>query len=152
MRYPAVKVLSAEECWERLRVAKVGRLAIGGSAHPELFPINYLVDRGTILFRTDPGTKLAASLDRSKATFEADGVEPGTNEAWSVVIKGVLEVVTGAEDIVDALSLPLSPWQYGPKAFHVRVVPEELSGRRFVVVDPAHWISPPAGVHRVSRE
>lgn len=130
----------------------VGRLAFPGETHPELFPVNYLVDRGTILFRTDPGTKLAASMDKLPVTFEVDGYEPGTNEAWSVVVRGSLEPVLETSDIVDAVALPLFPWQNGEKAFFVRIVPQSMSGRQFEVADPSRWVSPFTGVRRASEE
>src|SRR5437870_1732420 len=99
-RNPSIIELSSETCWARLRTMVVGRLAIAADRHPELFPVNYLVDRGTLLFRTDPGTKLAASLDKALVSFEVDGFEPDTNEAWSVVVKGTLEPVLETAQIV----------------------------------------------------
>ncbi|WP_415855365.1 pyridoxamine 5'-phosphate oxidase family protein [Sinomonas sp. G460-2] len=152
MRYPPVTELSTEECWASLRGAVVGRLAVAGPEHPELFPVNYVVDHGTVVFRTDPGAKLAASLDEARVAFEVDGFEPSTNEVWSVVIKGQLEPVLQTAEIVDAVALPLFPWQSGEKAFFVRVVPVALSGRRFVVADPARWISPLTGLRRAREE
>ena len=41
---------------------------------PEIFPINYVVDHGTVVFRTAEGTKLAGAVQRDVA-FEADGYE-----------------------------------------------------------------------------
>ena len=145
MRYPNVKELSGHECWKHLRTMTVGRLALGGDGHPELFPVNYLVDHGTVLFRTDPGSKLAASLEKAKVAFEVDGYEQATNEAWSVVVKGGIGSVLEIPAVVEAVALPLFPWQFGPKAFFVRVVPELVSGRKFIIVDPAHWVSPLTG-------
>ena len=60
MRYPPAHELTHDECWARLRTMVVGRLAIAAEEHPELFPVNYLVDRGTVVFRSDTGTKIAA--------------------------------------------------------------------------------------------
>ena len=88
----------------------------------------------------------------ARVAFEVDGFEPATNEAWSVVIKGGLEPVLQTSDVIDAVALPLFPWQYGHKAFFVRVVPVSLSGRRFVVVDPAHWVSQLMGIRRAATE
>ncbi|WP_422935126.1 pyridoxamine 5'-phosphate oxidase family protein [Sinomonas sp. P47F7] len=149
---PALTELSREACWAHLRTAVLGRLAVAGREHPELFPINYLVDRGTVLFRTDPGTKLAASMDKALVTFEVDGYLPDTHEAWSVVVKGTLEPVLETAEVVDAVALPLFPWQGGAKAFFVRIVPDVLSGRRFAVADPSQWVSPLTGIRRSAEE
>ena len=42
-------------------------------------------------------------------------------------------------DDLDALDLPLFPWHAAPKQRFVRIEPSAISGRRFHVVDPAHW-------------
>lgn len=147
-----VRTLSPEDAWERARTMVVGRLAFSSGERLELFPINYLVDRGTVLFRTAPGTKLAASMGRLKVAFEVDGYEADVREAWSVVIHGVLEPVLNTEEIVDAVALPLFPWQSGEKAFFVRIVPSEITGRQFLVADPGHWASQFMGGPRASGE
>ncbi|GHG51645.1 hypothetical protein GCM10012320_21170 [Sinomonas cellulolyticus] len=147
-----VRNLSPEDAWERARTMVVGRLAFSGGDRLELFPINYLVDRGTVLFRTAPGTKLAASMERLAVAFEVDGYEADTNEAWSVVVHGTLEPVLDTAAIVDAVALPLFPWQSGEKAFFVRIVPSEVTGRQFTVADPSRWVSQFTGAHRASQE
>ncbi len=152
MRYPLVHELSPEECWARLRTSVVGRLAIPGAERLELFPVNFVVDDRTVVFRTDPGTKLTASNQEAAVAFEADGFEPATNEAWSVVLNGILEPAVGASEVGEFLERPLFPWQYGEKAFVVRVIPALVSGRQFVVTDPARWASHLAGLRRAAAE
>ena len=147
-----VRSLSPEDAWERARTMVVGRIAFSSDERLELFPINYLVDRGTVLFRTAPGTKLAASLGRPQVVFEVDGYEPELNEAWSVVVHGALEPVLDTAEIVEAVSLPLFPWQSGEKAFFVRIVPSQITGRQFPVADPSHWVSQFTGVRRAQSE
>lgn len=147
-----VRSLSPEDAWERARTMVVGRIAFSSDERLELFPVNYLVDRGTVLFRTAPGTKLAASLGRLPVVFEVDGYEPETNEAWSVVVHGVLEPVLDTAEIVDAVALPLFPWQSGEKAFFVRIAPDQVTGRQFPVADPSQWVSQFTGVRRASSE
>ena len=85
--------LPANACWALLRSQEVGRLAVSIADRPEIFPVNYVVDHGTVVFRTAEGTKLAGAVQRDVA-FEADGYEPGTGEAWSVVVKGRGEEVS----------------------------------------------------------
>ena len=46
-----VEELAPEDCWDRLRADGVARLAVVVDGAPEIFPINYVVDRGTIVFR-----------------------------------------------------------------------------------------------------
>ncbi len=43
------------------------------------------------------------------------------------------------QDVFEALDLPLFPWHAAPKHRFVRIEPEDVSGRRFHVVDPGIW-------------
>ena len=81
-------ILAEDVCWALLRTAPVGRLAVSVADHPDIFPINFLVDHATIVFRTTEGTKLAATLTSPLIAFEADGYDLEVGEAWSVVVKG----------------------------------------------------------------
>ena len=81
-------VLDTHTCLDLLRRREVGRLAVSITDHPDIFPINYVVDRGTVVFRTAEGTKLAAALLGRGVAFEIDGYDPEAGEAWSVVVKG----------------------------------------------------------------
>ena len=57
-----VTILESDESWSLLRSAEVGRLAVSNLDHPDIFPVNYVVDHGTVVFRTAEGTKLAAAV------------------------------------------------------------------------------------------
>ena len=132
-------VLSTETCLELLRGETVGRLAVSIRDHPDIFPINYTVDRGGIVFRTAEGAKLAASVLGRGVAFEVDGLDLDAGEAWSVVVKGHAVEIEGMYELLDALELPLFPWHASPKHRFVRIEPVEITGRRFQVVDPAVW-------------
>jgi nitroimidazol reductase NimA-like FMN-containing flavoprotein (pyridoxamine 5'-phosphate oxidase superfamily) len=104
------------------------------SDHPDIFPINYVVDRGMIVFRTSEGTKLAAALLGRAVAFEVDGYDRGAGEAWSVVVKGHANEIESMDAYFDALDLPLFPWHAGPKHRFVCIEPIAITGRRFKVV------------------
>jgi hypothetical protein len=133
--------LDGHACWALLRSHEVGRLAVVIADRPEIFPINYVVDHGTVVFRTSEGTKLAGTVQRDVA-FEADGYVPDTGEAWSVVVRGRGEEITRGYDLLDTAGLPLFPWHAAPKQRFVRIVPDEISGRRFRVVGHEAWRTP----------
>ncbi len=133
--------LSANECWALLRGTDIGRLAVVVAGRPEIFPLNFVTDHGTLVFRTGSGTKLAAVSERSLAAFEIDGVDPESATAWSVVVHGRVEPLTSFEPL-DTETLPLHPLQGGPKPHFVRVVADSVSGRRFDTVDAAAWPTP----------
>jgi nitroimidazol reductase NimA-like FMN-containing flavoprotein (pyridoxamine 5'-phosphate oxidase superfamily) len=124
--------LPVDECWELLRQSPVGRLALVVAGHPDIFPINYVVDHGSIVIRTAAGTKLAGSKGRQVA-FEADGYDRSDGTAWSVVLKGRAEPILQASETIAAMSLPLLPWQEGNKPWFLRIVPASVTGRRLHV-------------------
>lgn len=57
-----VENLDSGQCLDLLRQVSVGRLAVWVDDHPDIFPLNYTVDHGTLVFRTGEGTKLAGAL------------------------------------------------------------------------------------------
>ncbi len=128
----ATKVLSPHECWAQLRASVVGRLAVVVGGSPDIFPVNFVVDHGTVVFRTAAGTKLAASRTQDVA-FEVDGYDAETAQAWSVVLKGRASEVWEVDESIRALRLPLFPWQPDRKPRFVRVEATSITGRRFVV-------------------
>jgi uncharacterized protein len=146
-----VDELSESACWELLRTTSVGRLAVWVEDHPDIFPLNYAVDHGTVVFRSRTGTKLSAALPDSAVALEADGYDAEKGEAWSVVIKGTAEEIRG-QDLMDTIDLPLFPWQAGDKPRFIRIIPTMTSGRRFPVTDPSVWRTPLSGVKRASME
>lgn len=135
--------LSEAECWRLLRTHEVGRLAVSISDHPDIFPINYLVDGHGIVFRTGPGTKLAASVLGRGVAFEIDGYDPLAGEAWSVVVKGSARQIEHMIEYFQADELPLFPWHAAPKPDIVRIEPGEVTGRRFHVVERKVIEGPP---------
>src|SRR6266508_4822069 len=147
-----VRVLAPNECWTLLRSAEVGRLAVAISNHPDIFPINFIVDHGSVVFRTAEGTKLAAAVLGAGVAFEVDGYEPASGDAWSVVLKGRAVEVERMQEMFDALDLPLVPWHASPKPRFVRIEPDDVSGRRFHVVDSTALGTPSTGVHRTAPE
>ena len=149
---PGIRKLAQNECWGLLRTASVGRLAVWVQDHPDIFPINYVVDHGTVVFRTASGTKVSAALSDAPVALEVDGYEAQSNEAWSVVIKGRAEGIREIDELMDTLDLPLFPWQTGEKNLFIRIVPTLVTGREFPVADPTVWQTPFSPVRRSPTE
>lgn len=136
----SMDVLSPSRCLELLRTMTVGRIGISvAEGAPEILPINFVIDRGTVVFRTAPGTKLAAALDHRPVTFQADGFLAADGIAWSVMLKGTGALITGQDQLLEAYRLPLFPWQPAPKHNFVRIEPDQITGRQFRPVDPSWW-------------
>lgn len=131
-----MNVLTEAECLNLLQSVQVGRLAVSIANVPDIFPVNYVMDWGNIVFRTAEGTKLAGAVLGKAVAFEVDGYEPAAGEAWSVVVKGQAVEIEKMYELFDAQDLPLFPWHAGHKHRFVRIEPTETTGRRFVI-DPA---------------
>jgi hypothetical protein len=147
-----VEELPEDVCWSLLRTTSIGRLAVWVKDHPDIFPLNYAVDHGTVVFRSSAGTKISASLSDSPVALEADGYDAETATAWSVVIRGNAEEISRGQDLLDTVDLPLFPWQAGDKGRFIRIVPTATSGRRFPIADPSVWLTPLSGAKRASME
>ncbi|WP_323959991.1 pyridoxamine 5'-phosphate oxidase family protein [Arthrobacter sp. JZ12] len=50
--------------------------------------MNLVTDHGTVIFQTRAGSKLKALFGSARVALEADGVNPDSGIAWSVVIRG----------------------------------------------------------------
>ena len=137
-----VDVLDEPECLELLRRSPVGRLAVTTASGPEIFPVNFVVDRGTIVFRTAEGTKLSSVTSAGMVAFEVDGYDASEGSAWSVVAKGEAREVRTMQELFDAANLTLFPWHTAPKPYFVLISPGEITGRRFRVTE--HVDVPPA--------
>ncbi|MEZ5158185.1 MAG: pyridoxamine 5'-phosphate oxidase family protein [Candidatus Nanopelagicales bacterium] len=125
-------VLTDEQCWELLKRNQIGRLAVVVAGRPDIYPVNYLVHEGQVIFKTAEGSKLASVMTHHEVAFEIDGYDEATNEAWSVVVAGMARVLNREADLDLADTLPLFPWNLDPKNHYVAIDADALSGRRFV--------------------
>ncbi len=138
-----VEELPVAECWALLESTAVGRLAVDVAGRPDIFPINFVVDGHTVVFRSGAGTKLAGAILNRHVAFEIDGYLPDERCAWSVVIKGSAREIASMFDRYRAEDLPLYPWVASDKPDFVRIDPSEVTGRRFHVADD---VAPDASV------
>ena len=121
--------MTVRECWELLRSEAYGRLAVIGDDGPEIFPINAVVDHGSVVFRTASGAKLESLQADPRVAFEVDGHDH--ESAWSVMMRGRARIVTSNYEGIDVAGLGVTPWQSGPKPEFVRIEPVVVTGRRF---------------------
>jgi hypothetical protein len=125
----AVTVLSEDECWSFLSSVSLGRLVTIRGGRPEIFPVNFVTQRRTVLFRTAQGTKLYNAVMSDWVAFEAD--DHTAAEGWSVIIQGRAHELLATAEILDAEEAPLLSWPATVKPHYVRVIALEITGRRF---------------------
>ena len=139
MGYEPLEELSESDCWALLRSVGVGRLATPtADGGVDVFPVNHVVDQGSIVFRTALGTKLASAVDATEVAFEADNAALSLDQQasrgddpWSVVAHGKAELIERHTDLFDSFELSVRPWHVSDKPYFVRLVPTSVSGRRF---------------------
>jgi nitroimidazol reductase NimA-like FMN-containing flavoprotein (pyridoxamine 5'-phosphate oxidase superfamily) len=135
MDQPIVEELNQDECLRLLAKQKVGRLAVaepGGAPH--LVPVNYTLLRGSVVFRSAPGTKLRL-LVTEPVTFEVDWSDDIGRTGWSVVVSGLAYEASDRE--IEVEDLRLSSWVERQNSRWVRLVPGSITGRRITRPSPA---------------
>src|ERR1700757_37979 len=95
-----VTILPVHECWDLLAGVTLGRLVTSVDGQPEIFPVNFVVQHRTVLFRTAEGTKLVSAAINNHVLFEAD--EHNVAEGWSVIVKGIARMLRTDEEIAEA--------------------------------------------------
>jgi nitroimidazol reductase NimA-like FMN-containing flavoprotein (pyridoxamine 5'-phosphate oxidase superfamily) len=142
MTHVRIQEIATQECLELLGQRHLGRLAFADTASdmPLITPVNYVLDAGTVMFRTDAGSKLDAAIRGAPVAFEVDGLDERRRIGWSVVVRGHVQEVTDPTELSRLHHAPLLPWAPGAKAHYVRIVAQEVTGRRIGLTElPSNW-------------
>lgn len=127
-----LELLEESEALRLLAHGEIGRVGITMGAMPAIFPVNYRLIEGCIVFRTSPGSKLSAAMSGTVVAFEVDDYHGADRSGWSVLVVGPSEVVHDLDLTFKALEARLEPYADGPRGALVRIVPTFVSGRRIV--------------------
>ena len=147
MQPDRLDTLTVDECLELLASHHFGRVAVDDEEGPAVLPVNYVLDRGSVVFRTDEGTKLEAAARRERIGFEVDHVDEAARSGWSVLVRGKAEEITDPDELERVRRLPLEPFAGGERHRYVRLLSSSISGRRIRVPGdlPEGWFRPAAG-------
>jgi uncharacterized protein len=139
----AAVALGEAECWRHLRSEDLGRIGVILDGQPLVFPVNYGVNKESIVFRTAAGTMLHRAPG-SPACFEIDRYDRGLRDGWSVMAVGRLEEITEADDPHSAAlrGLPVQPLAPGPRPHWIALRVARVSGRQFTSgwIVPGNWL------------
>jgi uncharacterized protein len=114
--------LTRSECWQLLSGPAVGRLGIVVDGAPEVYPVNYVVDGETVVYRADGASRLDVVDAEPAVCFQIDAFDTDRHHGWSVLVKGT------ARRLPDpGAHLPPGP---EPDTHWVRITPNEVSGRK----------------------
>ena len=128
--------LDRSECLRLLETVSVGRLGLLVDGRPEVLPVTYAVDAGTVVFRTAEGTVLNQAAMQIVA-FEADAIDDTTHTGWSVLAQGVAQDVSEAIDTrsEQLRGLSLVSWAPGRRHRWFRLDADRLTGRRLTLTE-----------------
>jgi nitroimidazol reductase NimA-like FMN-containing flavoprotein (pyridoxamine 5'-phosphate oxidase superfamily) len=127
-----LELLDEDESRALLATGDVGRVGITMGGLPAIFPVNYGIVDDCIVFRTAPGSKLAAALRGAVVAFEVDDYDRSDRSGWSVLVLGASEVVHDLDTTFRVLDAAIQPWAGGIRTSIVRIRLELITGRRIV--------------------
>lgn len=121
--------LSERECLQVLAEQKIGRLAVCTTQGPRVFPLNYVLDGSSLVFRTSPYGAIAREAEADTETaFEVDRVDGDTRTGCSVLVVGKLRVIEDPHDLLSLQDNP-QPWAGGSRSLYLRLRWRLISGR-----------------------
>jgi uncharacterized protein len=126
----ALRQMSRDECLKLMASVPVGRIIYTRQALPAVELVNFAVDNGDIIVRTDHSGKLAAATRGAVVAFEADSLDNDRHVGWSVTIVGQSQEVTDPDEVGRLEQIGLRPWAPGERQHFIRIRPGILNGRR----------------------
>jgi nitroimidazol reductase NimA-like FMN-containing flavoprotein (pyridoxamine 5'-phosphate oxidase superfamily) len=105
-----LELLTEDQARSLLARGEVGRVGITLGAMPAIFPVNYRLIDGSIVFRTAPGSKMSAAAEGAVVAFEVDDYQLADRSGWSVLAVGRAEVVHDLATSFEVLESRLEPF------------------------------------------
>jgi uncharacterized protein len=127
----APRKLTPVECLDLVPPSGVGRAAICAPTGPQIFPVNYVVDGESIVFRTSAYSALGTLAAGAEIAFEVDSVDDDHAAGWSVVAAGRAEAIDDEAELAMLRERGLEPtaWAGGLRRTYIRLRWSSLSGR-----------------------
>jgi nitroimidazol reductase NimA-like FMN-containing flavoprotein (pyridoxamine 5'-phosphate oxidase superfamily) len=133
---PVLEQLDENECLRLISPGGVGRLAFSGRFGLTVFPVNYVVQDGSIVFRTaeysPTGEDLRTGMPSAEydVAFEVDAVDVDAREGWSVLIHGPAHHMDSPPEHAQTQETGVEPWPGGERGHGIRITPTRITGRR----------------------
>jgi nitroimidazol reductase NimA-like FMN-containing flavoprotein (pyridoxamine 5'-phosphate oxidase superfamily) len=125
----ALRQLTSDGCLRLLATVPFGRIIYTRQALPAVELVNFALEGGDIIIRTDRSGKLAAATRGAIVAFEADVVDADQRSGWSVTAIGPARAVADAADIARLQLIGLDSWAPGVREHFIRITPQLLNGR-----------------------
>jgi nitroimidazol reductase NimA-like FMN-containing flavoprotein (pyridoxamine 5'-phosphate oxidase superfamily) len=125
--------LTSVECRALIAAGGIGRIAFSAVSGPVVLPVNFTVVNGSIVVRTSEGSLIEAHGDE-RAAFEVDHVDEALRQGWSVLVQGQAHRVLQPGELRHVReAVTAAPWPGGERDAYVRIVPDQLTGRRIAI-------------------
>ncbi len=142
------RVLSEEECVERLVLATVGRVGFVTPSGLQILPVNVSSSGTSLMLDTTPNSSLSQLAEMGReVTVEIDQSALSTGQAWSVLMRGTItKLDDGGRLRRDAMSRQVEAWpgescsqalEFTPRSYSGRLVQHE-PGREGTDHTPSH--------------
>ena len=135
-RRPVLEELDEAECLRLIEPGGIGRIAYSGRYGLTVFPVNYRLYEGTIVFRTaqdsptDTDLRTGIANAEYRVAFEIDQIDLAAREGWSVLLQGPLHHVESDAERAAVLEAGVETWPDGARELFLRIVPSRITGRR----------------------
>lgn len=145
IRQRALEPVPPQECQRLLGLNDLGRLAWSAGTELMVVPVNYIVDDGDVVLRTDPWGPIAQTAVGTSAAFQADDLHRDGHIGWTVLAQVNVRLVEDPAEHRRLQHHDLQPWAPGDRSCYVRLTITALSGRRL-----RHVVTPSASQRAAS--
>ena len=128
----ADQALSRHECLGLLAIAPVGRIIYSRQALPAAEPVDFAVDRDSVVIRVDERSRLAKAVEHAVVAFEADEYDAAAGTGWSVTVVGESSGVAEPAEVKRLSGIIREHWCTDGKDHLVRIGIASVAGRRIV--------------------
>jgi nitroimidazol reductase NimA-like FMN-containing flavoprotein (pyridoxamine 5'-phosphate oxidase superfamily) len=135
---PALEPLDEAECLRLISPGGIGRIAFTGRYGLTVFPVNYRLHDGAIVFRTAQDSPTGEDLRTGIAhadyqvAFEIDQIDQVTRGGWSVLIHGPAHHMSSDAELAAVLESGVEPWPGGSREHAISITPSRITGRRLI--------------------
>jgi uncharacterized protein len=122
------EMLERRVCLLLLAASSLGRVVLTVQALPAVQPVNCVIDRELVLFRTAAGSRFDHALLDTVVAFEVDNLGVAGERWWSVTVLGRSEIVTDPAENYRLTGLALPAWPTDEQAHFVLIRLDFIQG------------------------
>ena len=127
-----LELLDESEALRSLAAGEIGRVGVTIGALPAIFPVNYRLIDGCIIFRIVAGLETSAAARGAVVAFEVDDYNVSDRSGWSVMVVGIFGDRPRSGCHVQDTRGGVGAVRRRTRGAIVRIVPTFVSGRRIV--------------------